>query len=175
MEPLGMQLQKRSWNNDIKKMGDDSAVEITDKEEADNPVYIGREEDLKKRRTTVRINGREIVVLYHDGKFYAMDCRCYHAGGPLHLGEIEDINGQVCIICPWHKYKITLATGEGLYQAINPREPSVTPKWRSKGVKQRTHHVTVDNGNVYVTLSDIADSIDSDYYADKSVNSSMKK
>ncbi|KAM9138689.1 Rieske domain-containing protein isoform 1-T1 [Pangshura tecta] len=111
--------------------------------------------------------------------------RCRHAlsapsdaGGPLHLGEIEDINGQPCIICPWHKYKITLATGEGLYQAINPTEPSATPKWRSKGIKQRTHKVTVDNGSVYVTPSDLSISCDSDYYADKykkTGSSDMKK
>ncbi|XP_054842846.1 Rieske domain-containing protein isoform X2 [Eublepharis macularius] len=161
-----------------KKMDEDSSVEISNKKEDNGPVCIGREDDVKKQRTTAIINDREILVFYHDGKFYAMDCRCYHAGGPLHLGEIEDINGQACITCPWHKYKITLATGEGLYQAINPREPSVTPKWRSKGVKQRTHHVTVDNGNIYVTLSDMSDSIDSDYYAEmykKTINSSMKK
>ncbi|XP_053159839.1 Rieske domain-containing protein isoform X3 [Hemicordylus capensis] len=85
-------------------------------------------------------------------------------------GKTKDINGQPCIICPWHKYKIILATGEGLYQAVNPREPSVTPKWQSKGVKQRTHCITVDNGNVYVTLSDLADDIDSDYYAEKYKN-----
>lgn len=51
----------------------------------------------------------------------------------------------------------------------------MTPKWRSKGVKQRTHHVTLDNGNVYVMLSDMADSIDSDYYAEKTIDFPMKK
>ncbi|XP_053887303.1 Rieske domain-containing protein isoform X2 [Malaclemys terrapin pileata] len=117
-----------------------SSIEIPDKVKADAPVYVGKEEDIKRsQRITASVHDREVVVFYHEGKFYAMDRRCYHAGGPLHLGEIEDINGQPCIICPWHKYKITLATGEGLYQAINPTEPSATPKWRSKGIKQRTH------------------------------------
>ncbi|XP_053159831.1 Rieske domain-containing protein isoform X1 [Hemicordylus capensis] len=152
-------------------MNGESSEKTSDKEDANSPVCVGREEDIKRlQRTTVTVHGREVLVLYHDGRFYAMDCRCYHAGGPLHLGEIEDINGQPCIICPWHKYKIILATGEGLYQAVNPREPSVTPKWQSKGVKQRTHCITVDNGNVYVTLSDLADDIDSDYYAEKYKN-----
>lgn len=57
-------------------MDNRSTVKIFNKED-DGPVCIGREEDLKKRRTIARINGREILVLYHDGKFYAMDCRCY--------------------------------------------------------------------------------------------------
>uniref|UniRef100_A0A8D0BRG7 Rieske domain-containing protein n=1 Tax=Salvator merianae TaxID=96440 RepID=A0A8D0BRG7_SALMN len=152
-------------------MNEESSVKMSDKMEASGPVWVGREDDIKKlRKKTATVHDREIVVFYHDGRFYALDCRCYHAGGPLHQGEIEEINGQACIICPWHKYKITLATGEGLYQAINPREPSLTPKWRSKGVKQRTHKVTVDSGNVYVTLSANTDSIDSDYYAEKFKN-----
>ncbi|XP_019372419.1 PREDICTED: Rieske domain-containing protein isoform X2 [Gavialis gangeticus] len=83
-----------------------------------------RKEDIKRsQRVTASVNGREVVVFYYEKKFYALDSRCYHAGGPLQLADIEAINGQLCIICPWHKYKITLATGEGLYQAIDPTEP----------------------------------------------------
>lgn len=80
---------------------------------------------------------------------------------------LQDIDGQACIVCPWHKFKITLETGEGLYKGINPQEPSPTPKWQSKGVKQRIHQVTIDNGNVYVSPPDFSVSFDSDYYAEK--------
>ncbi|XP_071436557.1 Rieske domain-containing protein [Pithys albifrons albifrons] len=134
-------------------------------------ICIGKEENIKKSgRITAKINGREIVVFYHDGKFHALDSRCYHEGGPLCLGEIEDINGQACIVCPWHKFKITLETGEGLYEGINPLEPSPTPQWKSKGVKQRIHKVTIDNGNVYVCPPDLSVSFDSDYFAEKYKN-----
>uniref|UniRef100_A0A663F0R9 Rieske domain-containing protein n=1 Tax=Aquila chrysaetos chrysaetos TaxID=223781 RepID=A0A663F0R9_AQUCH len=140
--------------------------------EPDGLILIGKEDDIKKsRRVTAKVNGREVVVFYHEGKFHAMDSRCYHEGGPLRLGEIEDINGQACIVCPWHKYKITLETGEGLYEGINPLEPSPTPQWQSKGVKQRIHKVTIDNGNVYVSPPDLSVSFDSDYFADKYKNS----
>lgn len=77
----------------------------------------------------------------------------------------QDFDGRPCIVCPWHKYKITLATGEGLYQSINPKDPSAKPKWCSKGIKQRIHSVTVDNGNIYVTLSKDSSKCDSDFYA----------
>ncbi|KAJ7335761.1 hypothetical protein JRQ81_013702 [Phrynocephalus forsythii] len=151
-------------------MNEESSVKTSKEEEGSSPVCVGREDDLKKnKKTTASVHDREVVVFYHNGRFYALDCRCYRSGGAVGKA-VGDINGQACIICPWHKYKITLATGEGLYQAINPREPSLSPKWRSKGVKQRTHTVTVDNGNVYVTLSDVVDSIDSDYYAEKFKN-----
>ncbi|NXG29579.1 RFESD protein, partial [Dromaius novaehollandiae] len=141
--------------------------------EPDAPVYVGKEDDIKKsQRITTKVNDREIVVFYHEGKFYAMDSRCYlaHFLSLLFFFSFQDINGQPCIICPWHKYKITLETGEGLYQAINPMEQSPTPRWQSKGVKQRIHKVTVDNGNIYVSPPDLSVSFDSDYYADKCKN-----
>ncbi|XP_032942526.1 Rieske domain-containing protein isoform X1 [Catharus ustulatus] len=139
--------------------------------EPDGLIFIGKEEDIQKsQRITAKIDGREIVVFYHEGKFHALDSRCYHEGGPLCRGEIEDIDGQACIVCPWHKFKITLETGEGLYEGINPLEPTPTPKWQSKGVKQRIHKVTIDNGNVYVSPPDLSVSFDSDYFADKYKN-----
>ncbi|XP_023585843.1 Rieske domain-containing protein [Trichechus manatus latirostris] len=129
-------------------------------------VCVGREDDIKKSgRMTAVVHDREVVIFYHKGEYHAMDIRCYHSGGPLHLGEIEDFDGRSCIVCPWHKYKITLATGEGLYQSINPKDPSAKPKWCSKGLKQRIHTVTVDNGNIYVTLSKETFKCDSDFYA----------
>lgn len=129
-------------------------------------VYVGREDDIKKsERMTAVVHDREVVIFYHKGEYHAMDIRCYHSGGPLHLGEIEDFDGRPCIVCPWHKFKITLATGEGLYQSINPKDPSAKPKWCSKGIKQRIHSVTVDNGNIYVTLSKDSSKFDSDFYA----------
>lgn len=67
----------------------------------------------------------------------------------------QEFNGRLCIVCPWHKYKITLAEGEGLYQAVDdPTAKPLRTQWRSKGVKQRIHKVTEVNGNVYVTLND---------------------
>nr|KAF6355894.1 Rieske Fe-S domain containing [Myotis myotis] len=129
-------------------------------------VYVGREDDIKKsERMTAVVHDREVVIFYHKGEYHAMDIRCYHSGGPLHLGEIEDFDGRPCIVCPWHKFKITLATGEGLYQSINPKDPSAKPKWCSKGIKQRIHTVKVDNGNIYVTLSNEPVKYDSDFYA----------
>uniref|UniRef100_A0A8C5LYN6 Rieske domain-containing protein n=1 Tax=Leptobrachium leishanense TaxID=445787 RepID=A0A8C5LYN6_9ANUR len=136
-------------------------------EEDDSAVLVAQEEDFKEsKRVRARVNDREVVIFYHDGKYNALDLRCYHAGGPLHLGEIEDIGGQTCVICPWHKYKIALATGEGLYEGSDPQDPKET-MWFSKGVKQRIHKVMVRNGGVYVKLSDTRIQCESDYYTSK--------
>ncbi|NXI52580.1 RFESD protein, partial [Chloroceryle aenea] len=160
------------WRGPKKDVDLHSSSTGTVERQPDGLILIGKEDDIKRsRRVTAKVDGREIVVFYHEGKFHALDSRCYHEGGPLRLGEIEDIDGQACIVCPWHKYKITLETGEGLYEGINPLEPSPTPKWQSKGVKQRIHQVTIDNGNVYVSPPDLSVSFDSDYFADKYKNS----
>ncbi|XP_069081742.1 Rieske domain-containing protein [Pleurodeles waltl] len=148
---------------------------IAQKKEEPSAIGVGTVEEIKKsKRVTAVIKERDIVVFHHEGIFYAMDLRCYHAGGPLNLGDIEDINGQPCIVCPWHKYKIALATGEGFYQSIDPKSPSTMPKWCSKGVKQRTHNVSVRNGIVYVTLSNMGISYDSDYYSSEKYKKTMK-
>ena len=40
-------------------------------------------------------------------------CLIFCAGGPLHLGDIEEL-GQAalpCIVCPWHSWNYCLQTG----------------------------------------------------------------
>ncbi|XP_061135475.1 Rieske domain-containing protein isoform X2 [Syngnathus typhle] len=127
--------------------------------------FIGkRDEVIRRGRVTKLVNGcRDVLVVYHQGEFHAMDMRCYR--GALEQGDIEEFNGRTCIVCPWHKYKITLAEGEGLYQAVdNPTVKPLRTHWRSKGVKQRVHKVTEVNEDIYVTLNDSKEAIESDYY-----------
>ncbi|XP_059193376.1 Rieske domain-containing protein [Centropristis striata] len=129
--------------------------------------FIGKKEDIVKAgRLTKTVNGcRDILVLYHQGQLHAMDMRCYHSGGALQYGDIEEFNGRLCIVCPWHKYKITLAEGEGLYQAVDdPTAKPLRTHWQSKGVKQRIHKVTEVSGDVYITLNDSSEAIESDAY-----------
>ncbi|XP_075037229.1 Rieske domain-containing protein isoform X1 [Mixophyes fleayi] len=152
-------------------MGQQQAVSSAPEEIDESAVLVGQLEDFKlSKRIRVTVNDREVVIFQHLGKYHALDLRCYHSGGPLHLGEIEDIDGKACVVCPWHKYKINLENGEGLYQGVDPQDPKRTKKWFSKGVKQRTHKVTVRKGGVYVTLSDSSTSCDSDFYATEKFN-----
>lgn len=92
--------------------------------------------------------------------YYAMDAICYHMGGSLEDGrlvliDVEDMgqargcgggandavsrhtgssHQRAVVVCPWHRYHITLDTGEGLYKAMDGR-------WKSKGIRQRTHTI----------------------------------
>ncbi|XP_028827774.1 Rieske domain-containing protein isoform X2 [Denticeps clupeoides] len=127
--------------------------------------FMGRKADLVEAKRSVRtVDGREILIVHHQATFYAIDLHCYHAGSSLENGDIEDINNKLCIICPKHKYKITLEEGEGLYKAANPQEEVRTFRWYSKGIKQRVHKVTERGEDVFVTLSTTPHCIDSDYY-----------
>jgi len=82
--------------------------------------------------------------------------------------DLQEIGGKLCIICPNHKFKISLVGGEGLCKAGAPREeprPPHAPRWYSKGVKQRVHVVTeTAGGDIYVRLSEEARWMESDFY-----------
>ncbi|XP_064811607.1 Rieske domain-containing protein [Oncorhynchus masou masou] len=142
---------------------------MEDRGEGEEPAaglhFVGTKEDLIKAKRSFRtLEGRDILVLYHQEIFYALDFHCYHAGGPLQNGDIEEFDGKLCIVCPKHKYKISLAEGEGIYRATNPYAPVPTTRWYSKGIKQRVHTVTETDGDVYVTLSHMSRFIESDYF-----------
>ncbi|XP_029943978.1 Rieske domain-containing protein-like [Salarias fasciatus] len=127
--------------------------------------FVGKKDQLIEEKRSFRtLEGRDILIIHQQGAFYALDSYCYHAGGALQNGDIEDIDGKTCIICPKHKYKICLANGESLYKATDPTQDPPAPRWYSKGVKQRTHMVTETNGDVYVKLSYNPGWVESDFY-----------
>jgi nitrite reductase/ring-hydroxylating ferredoxin subunit len=50
---------------------------------------------------------RPVLLLRHNGQFYALDNRCPHMGFPLEKGSVRD-----CILtCHWHHARFDLATG----------------------------------------------------------------
>ncbi|XP_057702606.1 Rieske domain-containing protein [Corythoichthys intestinalis] len=127
--------------------------------------FVGKKEDLiKAKRTFKTLDGRDVLIVYHQECFYALDYYCYHAAGKLENGDIEEIGGHLCIICPNHKYKISLAKGEGICKGVDRTKVPPMPVTFSKGVKQRVHTVKEINGDVYVELSKVPGWIESDYF-----------
>lgn len=57
-------------------------------------------------------------------------------GGPLEQGDIEDIGGSTYVICPWHRYVISVEDGNSIYYDMQKNV-------KSKGIRQRTHRVKV--------------------------------
>ena len=115
-------------------------------------------------------DGRErfVSVIRHGGRLYALDSTCYHAGGPLTVGDIEEVDGRACVSCPWHAYKVTLDSGEKLYRSCEKDADGklVPAGWKSVGPRQRVHLVKeVPGEGIFVQLSLGGAPVDSDSYA----------
>lgn len=105
-------------------------------------------------------------VLRHKGQLFALDSVCYHAGGPLAVGEIEVVAGRDCVLCPWHHYPVALDNGEKLYQStVKDASGKLQPgPWQAVGPRQRTHDAEQRADGVYVRLR-LDGAVESDAYA----------
>ena len=115
-------------------------------------------------RVHVKIDGRFVSVVRtsnsnsNESKLHCIDAVCYHMGGPLTVGDIEEVNGEVCIKCPWHHYNVTLDTGAKLYQKMDfdPTTKKLVPAgWHASERRQRVHGVERrgQSGAVWVRLT----------------------
>jgi nitrite reductase (NADH) small subunit len=100
-------------------------------------------------RRVVEVAGRSIGVFNVSGRFYALHNGCPHKGGPLCEGRISGTTlptddfrfeygrrGEI-VRCAWHAWEFDIATGQAL---ANP------------SVQARTYPVSVEDGNVILTL-----------------------
>jgi len=99
-------------------------------------------------RKIVKLDSERNIVVIHDpknyGVFHALDALCFHHGGPLCKGDIEEIFERLVIVCPWHKYKIDLETGTHIDTDLQ-KKPRCTEK------AQRVHETAVDSsGYVWI-------------------------
>ena len=119
-------------------------------------------------RVHVLLGDRHVSLIFHRGEVYCLDSLCYHAGGPLGIGDIEDVGGRACLSCPWHLYKVTLESGEKLYGSTRLDEATgklVPDGVKSAGVRQRTHEVEKRADGWYVRLKLDGPNVESDKYA----------
>ncbi len=72
-------------------------------------VPVGPETDqpyLKK----VKVDGKAVCIICHDGKLYATSAWCPHAGADLSYGFISK-DGN--LVCPVHRFCYNLENGRG--------------------------------------------------------------
>ena len=80
------------------------------------------------------VAGGRVIALYHvDGRFYALDGVCPHAGGPLGQGVVS---GSI-VTCPWHGWQFDVTTGR---HCLNSR------------LQQASFAVSVEGDDVFVEL-----------------------
>lgn len=64
------------------------------------------------------VNGTELALFRVGTELYGVSEKCPHAGGPLHIGDIETLpDRSVCIRCPWHRWCFDLITGKLIWPA----------------------------------------------------------
>ena len=113
------------------------------------------------------IEGRYVTVFRNRGKLSVIDSVCHHAGGPLTLGSIEDIEeiGLTVVLCPWHKFMISINGGEDgnegglkVYKGVDIVDGKPKPSgWKVGKIVQRPHFVKELDGCVYVSLNENVD------------------
>ncbi|MGH7162085.1 MAG: Rieske (2Fe-2S) protein [Planctomycetota bacterium] len=55
----------------------------------------------------VEPGGRALALFNVDGRFYAVDNTCLHAGGPICEGTLDGAT----VTCPWHGWRFDVITG----------------------------------------------------------------
>ena len=82
---------------------------------------------------TFEVTGTVIALFCSGGKFYAMDNRCPHRGGPLVEGHVEDN----VVTCPWHAWQFDITSGK--CQTM-------------PGTKQKTYPVKIDGDIILINI-----------------------
>lgn len=74
---------------------------------------MGDLSSLPQRQLVTREIDDVSVVLYrHDDEVTVMLERCPHQSGPLGEGQVQEIDGHDCVVCPWHGSAFRLNGGE---------------------------------------------------------------
>ncbi len=99
-------------------------------------VEAGKVEDFEDNSMTpIEVAGHEVLLIFQDGRFYALEDRCTHDNGILHDGELLD----GAVKCGRHGAKFDLETGR-------PTLPAVK--------KIRLYDTAVENGKVIVSYQE---------------------
>jgi len=71
----------------------------------------------KSGHLKISLNEDDILLVYLKGRIHAFQEKCPHQGGPLELGEIEELpdKSSHCIKCPWHSWKFNIVTGDCVF------------------------------------------------------------
>jgi len=66
-------------------------------------------EQMSATGKLININNTDVAVFRYGDKVLATSEACPHAGGPLHLGDIEEMpDRSLCVRCPWHRWAFRL-------------------------------------------------------------------
>jgi nitrite reductase/ring-hydroxylating ferredoxin subunit len=74
---------------------------------------IGDLASLPEATVVTRLVDDVAVIVYRNGdEITVMLERCPHQSGPLGAGEVVQVEGRTCVVCPWHGSTFSLNGGE---------------------------------------------------------------
>ncbi|MGY2078829.1 Rieske 2Fe-2S domain-containing protein [Modestobacter sp. SYSU DS0657] len=80
-------------------------------------IDLGPLDDLPEGRPTLRTGEGQgtpvpIAAVRRGPRVDAFVGACAHVGGPLAEGELEEVHGSTCLVCPWHGSAFDLDNGQ---------------------------------------------------------------
>ena len=78
-----------------------------------------------------KIEGKEILVVNYEGKYYAIGKKCTHMGGDLSKGKLE---GKI-VTCPRHGSQFDVTTGKFVRGPTKSNEPSYEVQVEGQSIK----------------------------------------
>ena len=96
-------------------------------------IKVAKVSDLEDGKAVmVPLSGGQAALFRVDGKFYAIENRCGHRGGPLADGHCE----KGIVTCPWHAWTFDVRTGACQ---------------NAPGLDQKTFQVKVEKDEVFLS------------------------
>ncbi|MCW3817970.1 Rieske 2Fe-2S domain-containing protein [Micromonospora sp. DR5-3] len=75
--------------------------------------WVAEVDSLQEGQMLARRVDNVPVVVYRDGTdITVMLARCAHQSGPLDQGKMIQVDGQACVVCPWHGSTFQMKDGE---------------------------------------------------------------
>ncbi|MFF5172578.1 Rieske 2Fe-2S domain-containing protein [Micromonospora sp. NPDC000089] len=88
-----------------------------------------------RKPVTREVDGVSVLVYRRGDEVTVMLERCPHQSGPLGEGDVEQIGGHACVVCPWHGSAFRLDNGE-VVQGPAATDQQLLPTRVADGVLQ---------------------------------------
>ncbi len=116
---------------------------------------LGRADEVLDGGSMVfAVEGREVVVFRREGQLFAIDDHCPHKKASLAAGSGDALS----VACPWHGWQFDLRTGESLDHP---------------GFHVATHSIEERDGELWVTLTEEAESHGRESHAEESLTPAL--
>jgi nitrite reductase/ring-hydroxylating ferredoxin subunit/uncharacterized membrane protein len=99
---------------------------------------IGALQEFADGAATARTVDELPVLVYRDGqRITVLVGRCAHFGGPLTEGPTKEVDGALCVECPWHGSRFRLADGVAVQGPTAADQPTLDVRVRDGRLEVR--------------------------------------